>query len=191
MASLNVLFADLISEDESRAEAAACGLAQLGETVFPTLGLLLQSSIVDQRWWAIRTLAQMREPPLNWLIIALDDPSCEVREAAALAISAHPSENAVPGLIRALSDTEGMLGTLAMNALTEIGKPAIPALLEAYQSAQPKARIQIMRTMAEIQDQRAISLILKATDEDSAMLNYWAVEGIERLGLNMVYIKPE
>jgi HEAT repeat protein len=90
-----------------------------------------------------------------------------------------------------MGDTEGMLGTLAMNALTEIGKSATPALLEAYQIAQPKAQIQIMRTLAEIRDQRAISLMLKATEEDSAMVNYWAKEGLERLGLNMVYIKPE
>ncbi len=133
----------------------------------------------------------MSQPPLNWLIDALDDPSCEVREAAALALTAHPSQDAVPGLIRALGDTEGMLGTLAMNALTEIGEPAIPALLDAYQNAQPKAQIQIMRTLAEIRDHRAISLMLKATEDDSAMVNYWAKEGLERLGLNMVYIKPE
>ncbi len=55
----------------------------------------------------------------------------------------------------------------------------------------PQARIQIMRSLAEIRDHRAIPLMLKATEEDSAMLNYWAKEGLERLGLNMVYIKPE
>lgn len=191
MASLNDLVADLISEDENRAEAAACELAGYGETALSTLEILLNSSIVDQRWWAVRTLAQMRQPPLNWLIDALSDPSCEVREAAALALTAHPSENAVPGLVHALGDLEGMLGALAMNALTEIGKPAIPALLEAYQNAPTKAQIQIIRTLAEIRDHRAISLMLKATEEDSAVVNYWAKEGLERLGLNMVYIKPE
>ena len=191
MASLNDLVADLISEDENRAEAAACELAGYGETALSTLEILLNSSIVDQRWWAVRTLAQMRQPPLNWLIDALSDPSCEVREAAALALTAHPSENAVPGLVHALGDTEGMLGALAMNALTEIGKPALPALLEAYQYAQTKAQIQIIRTLAEIRDKRAISLMLKATEEDSAVVSYWAREGLERLGLNMVYIKPE
>src|ERR1700690_1409382 len=147
MASLDDLFADLISGDEIRAEVAACELAGFGDNSLSTLEILLNSSIVDQRWWAVRTLAQMQQPPLNWLIDALGDPSCEVREAAALALTAHPSENAVPGLVRTLGDTEGMLGTLAMNALTEIGKPATPALLEAYQIAQPKAQIQIMRTL--------------------------------------------
>jgi HEAT repeat protein len=191
MDSLNDLVADLISEDENRAEAAACKLAGLGDTALSTLEKLLNSSIIDQRWWAVRALAQMRQPPLNWLIDALGDTSFEVREAAALALTAHPSEKAVPGLVHALGDTEGMLGVLAMNALKEIGKPAIPALLEAYQSAHTKAQIQIIRTLAEIRDHRAISLMLKATEEDSAMVNYWAQEGLERLGLNMVYIKPE
>jgi len=191
MASLDDLVAGLISEDENRAEAAACELAELGETALSSLERLLNSSIVDRRWWAVRTLAQMRQPPLNWLIDALNDQSFEVREAAALALTTHPSENAIPGLVHALGDTEGMLGELAMNALTEIGKPTIPALLEAYRSAHTKAQVQIIRTLAEIRDHRAIPLMLKATEEDSAIVNYWAKEGLERLGLNMVYIKPE
>jgi HEAT repeat protein len=191
VSSLDDLLADLISENEFRAEVAASELAQLGETAFPRLESILQSSVPDQRWWAVRTLAQMVKPPLDWLIQALDDPSNEVREAAALALTSHPTEKAVSGLVRVLSDADEMLGTLAANALTRIGKSAVPELLEAYQHAQPQARIQIMRALAEIRDQRTISLMLKATDDDSAMLNYWAKEGLERLGLNMVYIKLE
>jgi HEAT repeat protein len=191
VSSLDRLVADLTSENEARAEAAAAELAHLGGTALTPLESLLQSSVVDERWWAVRTLAQMDTPPLEWLIDALRDPSNEVREAAALALSAHPDEMAVPGLVRVLSDADGLLATLVANALTAIGKPAVPKLLEAFNNARPQARIQIMRSLAEIRDHRAISTMLKATDEDSAMLNYWAQEGLERLGLNMVYIKPE
>jgi HEAT repeat protein len=191
VSSLDRLVADLTSENEARAEAAAAELAHLGGTALTPLESLLQSSVVDERWWAVRTLAQMDTPPLEWLIDALRDPSNEVREAAALALSAHPDEMAVPGLVRVLSYADGLLATLVANALTAIGKPAVPKLLEAFNNARPQARIQIMRSLAEIRDHRAISTMLKATDEDSAMLNYWAQEGLERLGLNMVYIKPE
>ncbi len=191
MSSLDRLVADLTSENEAVAEAAAAELAHLGETALTPLESLLQSSVADERWWAVRTLAQMDTPPLEWLIDALGDSSNEVREAAALALSTHPTEMAVPGLVRVLSDADGMLGTLVANALSAIGKPAVPNLLEAFKNARPQARIQIMRSLAEIRDHRAISTMLKATDEDSAMLNYWAQEGLERLGLNMVYIKPE
>lgn len=191
MEDLDALIADLISEDESRADAAACKLAQFGEAASLKIEPLLRSSNADHRWWAVRTLAQMSDPSENWLILALDDGSAEVREAAALALMAHPSEVAIPGLIRGLIEPDGMLSMLAIKALTKVGKPALPALLEAYQTAGSKARIQIMRTLAEIRDHRAISVMLKATEDDSSLLNFWANEGLERLGLNMVYIKPE
>jgi HEAT repeat protein len=188
---LDGLIADLIGENESRAEAAASELSNLGETAFPLLESLLQSTVSDHRWWAIRTLAQQGNPPLKWLIEGLDDPSNEVREAAALALSLHPTEIAIPALLRILTEADGMLGTLVANALTSIGTSAVPVLLDAFHDARPQVRIQIMRSLAEISDHRSISLMLKATEEDSAMLNYWAQEGLERLGLNMVYIKPE
>jgi HEAT repeat protein len=191
MSSLEDLLVDLSSDNEAQAETASSELAQLGEDAFPLLESLLRSSVVDRRWWAVRTLAQMKTPPLDWLIRALGDASDEVREAAALALTAHPAERAAPSLIEALGSADGMLATLAANALTTIGKSAVPELLHAYEHARPQARIQIMRALAEIRDHRAISTMLKATEEDSAMLNYWAQEGLERLGLNMLYIKPE
>lgn len=191
MSSLGDLLADLISGDESRAEGAAYGLAQSGESVFPALESLLQSSEADHRWWAVRTLAQMSAPRLEWLIQSLGDPSAEVRAAAALALSAHPAEEAGPALIQALNDDDNMVGMLAANALIAIGKSVVPTLLDAFPNVSQRARIQIMRTLAELRDHRAIRLMMSAMGEDSAMLNYWAKECLERLGLNMVYIKPE
>ncbi len=191
MSSLDDLLADLTSGVDDRAEAAASALARLGESAVPALEGLLESPDVDHRWWAVRTLAQMQHPHVEWLIRALNDESAEVREGAALALAAHPVEEAAPALVKALNDEDGMVASLAVNALTAIGKSAVPVLLEAYPNASPRARIQMMRVLAEIGDHRAIPVMLKATEEDSALLNYWAKEALERLGLNMVYIKPE
>jgi len=33
--------------------------------------------------------------------------------------------------------------------------------------------------------------MMQVMDEDSALLQHWAKEGLERLGLDMVYMKPE
>jgi hypothetical protein len=33
--------------------------------------------------------------------------------------------------------------------------------------------------------------MMKAMDQESAALQYWAREGLEALGLDMVYMKPE
>ena len=58
MSTLDELLADLTSGDEMRAEGAVTGLVELGEEAFPVLRDLLNSSDADQRWWALRALAQ-------------------------------------------------------------------------------------------------------------------------------------
>lgn len=189
--STHDLLVQLTSRNESRAEAAACLLAKHGDSILPALGKLLESPDADQRWWAVRTLAAMREPCREWLSRSLEDPSSEVRAAAALAIAAHPDPAACAGLVECLNDEDNVVAVLAVNALVSIGSPAIPTLLEAYDGATSRARIQIMRAVAEIRDPRAIALMMKAMDQDSAAAHYWAQQGLEMLGLNMVYLRPE
>jgi len=48
-----------------------------------------------------------------------------------------------------------------------------------------------MRALAEITDHRAIPALMAALDDESVMVQHWAEEGLERLGLDMVYLKPE
>jgi HEAT repeat protein len=184
------LLADLTSGDEDRAEAAAPRLAAAGEAVLPDLERLFHSDDPDRRWWAVRTVAQMTAPPLDWLIRALGDNSSEVRAAASLGLSSHPSDQAAPGLVVALQDEDSIVAILAVNALAALGQAAVPALLEAFPDSNRRGKIQIMRTLAELKDHRAIPLMMKVIEEESAMLRYWAEQGLERLGLDMVYIKP-
>ncbi len=189
-ATYQSLLADLISGNEDRAEAAARRLAEAGEAVLPGLEPLLHSEVPDQRWWAVRTVAQMKAPRLDWLIEALADKSSDVRAAAALGLSAHPVEQAAPALVMALQDEDSIVAVLAVNALATLGQAAVPALLEAFPASNRRGRIQIMRALAELRDHRAIPLMMKVIEEESAMLRYWAEEGLNRLGLDMVYIKP-
>jgi HEAT repeat protein len=79
---------------------------------------------------------------------------------------------------------------LAGNALVAIGSPSVPGLLEVLKDAQQSARIQAMRVLAVIRDHSAIPAMMQVMDEDSVFLQHWAKEGLERLGLNMVYIQP-
>ena len=191
MSVLDQLLADLTSGDETRAENAVPGLVELGEAAFPALHDLLRSADVDQRWWALCTLAQSPQTRTEWLLPLLDDPAPEVRQAAALGLCHQPDETATKPLVRALSDEDTMASDLARNALVMIGKPAIPSILEIPKDAAQRARINALRALAEIGDYAAIPSFMAALEEDSAMLQYWAEEGLERLGLNMVYLKPE
>jgi HEAT repeat protein len=186
------LLSDLTSGNEIRAEASVQALIELGEEALPALLGLTRSSDVDQRWWGLRVLAQWPHDSrqAGWLVPFLKDPAREVRQCAALGLAIRPDENAVQPLIAALSDRDGMVNSLAVNALVKIGSPAVPSLIEVMKGTPQSTRIHALRALAEIRDQRAIPIMMKVMEEDSALLQHWAKEGLERLGLDMVYIKP-
>ena len=191
MPSLEDLLADLTSGDETRAEAAVPALATLGgETVIPSLRGLLDSDDADIRWWATRTLASLPSLDAGLLLPSLSDAAPEVRQCAALGLTSHPSEAAIPALIRALSDSDSLVGELSARALIAIGKPATESLLEVLKEAPQSARIHAMHALSEIADPRAIRPMIESMGENSAMLQYWAEAGLEKMGVNMVYFKP-
>jgi HEAT repeat protein len=187
---LQNLLHDLVSGDETRAENAVTALIELGQDAIPALLDLTHSTDADSRWWALRTLAQSPLSQTEWLVPFLNDPAPEVRQCAALGLAVRPDESATRPLIQALSDADSMVGSLAVNALVKIGSAAVPSLIDVVKDSNQSARIHALRALAEIGDHRAIPIMMKVMDEDSALLQHWAKEGLERLGLNMVYIKP-
>lgn len=186
----------LASGDDERAEAAAAGIAALPppqlDEALAQLSAWLSSPDVDTRWWAVRTLSAIpneRTPSL--LIQALRDPQAAVRQCAALGLRLRPDPSAVAPLIQALSDEDQLAAALAADALIEIGEPAVEALLEVMASASQAARLKAVRALALIGDQRSIPVLFAALDEDSALLEYWASRGLERMGVGMVFFTPE
>ncbi|MBK9927940.1 MAG: HEAT repeat domain-containing protein [Anaerolineales bacterium] len=191
MSALQSLLNDLTSGDEGRAEDAVASLIELGEDAIPALLDLSHSSNVDSRWWALRTLATSPHSRTEWLVpFLLSDSSPEVRQCVALGLAVKPDESATQPLVQALSDEDGMVASLAANALVKIGSVAVPSLVEVVKSGKQSARIHALRALAEIKDPRAIPIMMKVMEEESVLLQHWAKEGLERLGLDMVYIKP-
>ena len=198
MSSLQDLLSDLTSGSETRAENAVPALIDLGQEAIPALLDLTHSSEVDHRWWGLRVLAQSPHSQAEWLIPFLKDPAREVRQCAALGLAIKADESATQPLVQALSDEDSMVSSLAVNALVKIGSAAVPSLIEVVKrspervegNASQSARIHALRALAEIRDHRAIPVMMKVMEEDSALLQHWAKEGLDRLGLDMVYIKP-
>lgn len=188
--SVQELLNDLTSGNEARAESAVSALIELGEQALPALIDLTRSSEVDHRWWALRVLAQSPHAPAGSLVPFLSDAAREVRQCAALGLAIKPEESAIQPLVQALSDEDSMVSSLAVNALVKIGKSAVPALIEVAKDAPRSARIYALRALAEIRDHRAIPVMMQVMEEDSALLQHWAKEGLDRLGMDMVYIKP-
>ena len=184
------LLAELTSGDDERAENSIPDIVEAGIAAVPALLDLTRSENVDSRWWAVRALAASPHTRTSDLIPALSDSNPEVRAAAALALSHHPGEEAVPALTQSLGDSDPLTAGLAANALVKIGKAAVPGLIEAAKDGEQGIRILALRALSELRDHRAIPVMMKCIQEDSAVLGYWAQMGLERLGLDMVYIKP-
>lgn len=192
MTTLADLLTDLVSGDEERAESAVAPLVELGQDAIPSLLDQTRSPDMDSRWWALRTLAQSPHCRTEWLVPFLtEDPAPEIRQCAALGLAGKADESATQPLVQALTDADGMVGSLAATALVKIGGAAVPSLINVVKTGPQSARILALRALAEIKDHRAIPIMMKVMEEDSSLLQHWAKEGLERLGLDMIYIKPE
>jgi len=194
---LQGLVSTLTAGDEEAAEAAFSALKQLAaagqaEAVFAQALILLGSAQADQRWWGVRLLAELPGCAAQpWLLQALQDPEAAVRQCAALGLRLHPAEENIPPLVAALSDPDPLVVSLAEDALEAVGAAAVPALLEAWEKGPPPVRLAAVRTLAAIGDPRAIPALYAALDEDSALMEYFASAGLERMGIGMVFFKPD
>lgn len=192
MPDINSLLRQLTSGEDTLAEAAVSEIAELQAAAIPPLVALLESQVPDHRWWAVRTLAEIHDPQVpHHLHTALKDPDPSVKQCAALALSKQPTPGAIPDLVKALDSDDRMLARLAADALIAAGEDAVPALIEVLESGEHIARLQAARALAEIGDERAIGPLFKAWDTDSAILQYWAEIGLDRMGVGMTFFDPE
>jgi len=188
---LAAIAADFASGSDHRAERAAHALAALGENNLAHYNQLLGDRRADVRWWTVRSLAEIESPGATSLLLqCFEDPDISVRQCAALALQQQPDPRAIPSLIKLLNSTDQLLSRLAGDALIASGGDAVPSLLEVMGDSPPRARIEAARALAMIGDTRAIPALFKALDGESALLEHWAGEGLEKMGVGMVFFSP-
>ncbi len=190
MLDLQDVMNELTSGSDERAEKVIPSIVDFGTAALPALLELSHSESEDHRWWAVRAMAASPHTRTESLLPLLNDSAPQVRAATALALSLHPNEESVSALIQSLADDDSLTAGLAGNALVKIGSPSVAGLLEVMKEAPLHIRILALRALAEIRDHQAIPVLMKSMNEESAVLQYWAQTGLERLGLDMVYIKP-
>jgi HEAT repeat protein len=188
---LGDLLADLDSGDPKAAETAALALPAHGEAALTVLALRLQGDDAEHRWWASRALAEFNETLAGELLTtALRDPEGSVRQCAALSLSKRPAEGAITALIEMLNAPEGLEARLAGDALVAAGKPAVEPLIAALEAEGINAKVEAARALALIGDTRAVSPLFKLLDSDSAVLEHWVSEGLDKMGVGMSFFKP-
>lgn len=166
-------------------------LAAAGSRSLATIKEFLHEADADIRWWATRTLAEFHTSESTSLLLqALHDPIPEVQQCAAIALRHQPDSRAIPQLINTLNSSDRLLARLAGDALIAVGKDAVPALIEVAEGNSQPARLEAVRVLSMIGDSRAIPVLFKVLDEDSAIMGHWAAQGLEKMGVGMVFFNP-
>jgi HEAT repeat protein len=186
------LLSQLICGDDTRAEAAARNLAALGQAGLPALLALANDADAEKRWWALRTLAEIdARAAAVQLSSALSDPDPTVRQCAALGLNRQPNPAAIPALLTLLGDGDRLTARLAGDALIAAGSPAVPGLVEVLSEGTQSAQIEAARALALIGDPAAIGPLFQAWQGDSIIIQHWAEQGLDRMGVGMQFFKPE
>lgn len=190
--SISSLIANLVSGNDEVAENSVEQIAALGESALPALFDLIDSADPEIRWWVMRTLAVIPHsevPPR--LQDALQDPDPAVRQCAALGLGRQPSAEAISSLIVVLSDQDRLLARLGGDALIAISNEAVPDLIKTLENESQSAKIEAARALALIRDKNAIPALFEAWQKESVMIQYWAEEGFDRMGVGMQFFTPD
>jgi len=191
MDELSDLVTKLLADDDTARQATE-ELAAQGSASLTAIQSLLAHEQADVRWWAVRTCVIIQDnvdiAPL--LIQALQDPDPAVRQCAALGLQQRPDDRAVTALIAALSDPDSLVARLAANALAATGQAAVPELINLVENSSSKVRLEAVRALALTGDTRSIPTLFNALESDSSLMEYWANEGLDRMGVGMVFFKP-
>lgn len=151
----------------------------------------LKDHDAEVRWWAVRALSEIPSPETPKLICSmLDDPSLDVKRCAALGMRLRSDPEYLPRLLSLLTDPDHLTSRLAGEAITAIGELAVQPLLDLMENLSIGARINAMRTLAKIADPKATQTLIKALDDPSMLIEYWANEGLERMGTGMIFFQP-
>jgi HEAT repeat protein len=155
------------------------------------IGKIAEHRDPEVRWWATRALASLDQEDAGPLLAKkLRDPDLAVRQCAALALSHRPLASAAPELIEALKDEDSLLKRLASEALVKIGSEATLALIEILNSGDRATQVEAARALALIGDTRAVPALFKLAESDSVVLQHWASEGLEKIGIGMSFFIP-
>jgi HEAT repeat protein len=124
------------------------------------------------------------------VLTRLSDPDPAVRQCAAIGLRQQPSTASLPGLARALFDDDALVARLAADALAAAGPDAIPHLQSTLQSGSRRARLEAARALAGMRHNSAIPALYAALEDPSPLVQHWAEQGLEALGMGMVYFSP-
>ena len=192
MSTLQELISQLIAGDDEQAEVAVHQIVKHSVLALPELCTLVSSNDSDIRWWALRALSLIDDPQsLTMLQAGLHDDDLTVRQCAALGLKHQPCKTSIPSLIPVLNEKDQLTRRLAADALITIGQDSVPALIQKMNRSDSSVRSEAARALSLIEDERAIPILFAALDDESMLVQYWAEQGLTRMGIGMTFFSPQ
>jgi HEAT repeat protein len=189
--NLDNLLATLTAGDDESRDAAALALGRAGPAALEPLAALLCGRDASGRWWAARALAEVGgEPSALLLVGALVDADPDVRACACLALGRGGAVEAAPDLAGRLGDESAFVAAIAADALSMLGKGAVPALAQALHHERPAVRLLAVRALGRTGSEQAVEPLCGVLEDPSYLVSHMALEALEGLGVGMVYFSP-
>lgn len=187
--ALQSLLLAIEADNDEAAEEIVTTLA-VDANILPALLDLGTSANPDQRWWAMRALAEMaennpdaRDQVTPVLLDALNDAEDSIRCVAALGLSQMQATSAIPSLALMLADASGWVRGAAANALAQIGEPAVPALGEAMQDEREGVRVRAAYALNRIKSIKSARWLFPALNDPNHIVHTYAYETLDEMGL--------
>ncbi len=182
----------LFSGDDKRAEFAGSQVPENSALALDSLEKIIGEGNSERKWWACRALSSFSDSKAsNLLIYCLGDENKSINYCAAKGLQIQPSIEALVPLISMLDQPDALLRRLAGDALIALGFQATEALIANLEEGTQISKVESARALAFIQDPQSIGALFEALKSGSSLLEYWAQEGLEKLGQGMRFFSPE
>jgi len=153
--------ADLDASDERARLAAEQAITLAGTNAIQTLRHILnrRDSFLLSTYRKIGPrFPRWAQRQLHLLLKPSDFDMHRKRAAQALGLIGPPAAPAIPDLVNALADRSPIVRLAAFNALSRMGKDALPVLARALKTAPQDARLYILSILAEHEREAELSL---------------------------------
>jgi HEAT repeat protein len=182
--------------------SAAEALARLGpaaKRAVPSLRRALEEGAADARKFAAVALGCIgpdAAQATDALVKRLKDDYVDARVAAARALVQIDPANrnlAVPVLVASLADEKAFVREVVPDQLARMGKPAVPALIEALKSENPRVRCEVLRVLGKIgaEANESLPAVLRALKDEPWSVRAAAASALATMGPEAKRAVPE
>jgi len=171
--------------DDKRSNVREAAAETLGRTKDPAsiepLVQLLKDNDVGVRMAVGNALAKIGKPAVPTLVMALTDSRNDVKKIAAETLGKIKDMESVGPLIQLLKDDDLGIRLTVERSLKEVGKPAVPLLIEALKNDNNNIRNGAATVLGRIKDTGAIDHLCRLLKSKHRSDRISAVEALEKI----------